>query len=390
MIPSRGDAASFCGVTAGGFGRAHDLGGGTGAGNTADGHGAAREGVAGGNNLGYVHKITSVARSSNGVSGWALTVVEAARDKEGVNDQDDGRVRSSTANGGSGGCNGRDKSRLGGSTGPLNVDSRRGWHAMERGKSKEARTLYCNRMCRLECAWRLGGALGLGTLVFVNVWGMAALVDAEEARIDTIGVSRCGEHTSEREHETKVDTIDVSQCGLHTSEREVIKSELTGTRTHSNSSLSGEAPRHSVEMESASTLACAFCWLCNGFAENSRVHMASAWAGALYARCYLGASMEPVTRQLTARWPTACCQSAPHHMASALAGASCIKVLLWRIWPQGALHKVGACSTKCNRHKVLGVVGQEMLCTRSAHSAQSATRLAQGRRAMIKVNKAVG
>ena len=36
-------------------------------------------------------------------------------------------------------------------------------------------------------------------------------------------------------------------------------------------------------------------------------------------------------------------------MASALAGASCIKVLLWRIWPQGALHEVGALSTECNR-----------------------------------------
>ena len=33
MIPSRGDAASFCGGTADGFCRAHDLGGGTGVGN---------------------------------------------------------------------------------------------------------------------------------------------------------------------------------------------------------------------------------------------------------------------------------------------------------------------------------------------------------------------
>ena len=174
--------------------------------------------------------------------------------------------------------------------------------------------------------------------------------------------------------------IDVSLGGLHTSEceaikcectstwmhskHEAIKCERTSTQTHSNNSLSGEAPRHSVKMESASTLACIFCWLCNSFAENSRVHMASAWAGALYARCYLGTRMEPVTQQLTARWPTACCQSALHHMASALAGTSCIKVLLWCIWPQGALHKVGACSTKCNRHKVLGVVSHEMLATR--------------------------
>ena len=36
-------------------------------------------------------------------------------------------------------------------------------------------------------------------------------------------------------------------------------------------------------------------------------------------------------------------------MASALAGASCIKVLLWRIWLQGALHEVGALSKGCNR-----------------------------------------
>ena len=69
------------------------------------------------------------------------------------------------------------------------------------GESKEARALYCDHACRLEVAWRLGRRLGLEKLVVTDVRGMSTLVDAKEARVDTIGVSQCGEHISGRKHE---------------------------------------------------------------------------------------------------------------------------------------------------------------------------------------------
>ena len=72
---------------------------------------------------------------------------------------------------------------------------------MEGSQSKEAHALYCDCACRLKEAWRLGRRLGLEKLVVTHVRGMSTLVDAKEVKVDTIGVSQCGEHTSRRKHE---------------------------------------------------------------------------------------------------------------------------------------------------------------------------------------------
>ena len=72
MVPSLGDAASFCGGTADGFGRARGLSGSTGASSTADDNDASKEGVASGGSLEYSHKTTSAAHSDSSVNGSAL------------------------------------------------------------------------------------------------------------------------------------------------------------------------------------------------------------------------------------------------------------------------------------------------------------------------------
>ena len=78
----------------------------------------------------------------------------------------------------------------------LNVDLRRGWHIIGGSKLKEVHVLYCNYVCGLQEAGRLRRRLGLERLFVTDVGGMSTLVDTEEVRVDTVGVSQCGELTS--------------------------------------------------------------------------------------------------------------------------------------------------------------------------------------------------